>query len=121
MARKLRFFREQMARAGLSLSSNSPGAPDFDLDNLEVVRLYDVEFSSFSSSFFLFLFFPNYLGPVAFPWLWQVKLGEFEAELLEINDNNVKLQRNYSELLEYKLVLQKVWDVFIDKELLKFC
>uniref|UniRef100_A0A9I9E483 Uncharacterized protein n=1 Tax=Cucumis melo TaxID=3656 RepID=A0A9I9E483_CUCME len=35
MARKLRFFREQMARAGLSPSSHSLGTPDFDLDNLE--------------------------------------------------------------------------------------
>lgn len=42
----------------------------------------------------------------------QVKLGELEAELLEINANNEKLQRSYSELLEYKLVLQKVWIVF---------
>ncbi|TYK00978.1 V-type proton ATPase subunit a3 isoform X2 [Cucumis melo var. makuwa] len=85
MARKLRFFREQMARAGLSPSSHSLGTPDFDLDNLEV------------------------------------KLGEFEVELLEIKDNNEKLQRNYSELLEYKLVLEKVWNVSIDKKLLKFC
>lgn len=38
MARKLRFFREQMARAGLSPSSNSLAVADFDLDNLEVVR-----------------------------------------------------------------------------------
>ncbi|KAG7020475.1 V-type proton ATPase subunit a3 [Cucurbita argyrosperma subsp. argyrosperma] len=76
MARKLRFFREQMARAGLSPSSNSLAVADFDLDNLEV------------------------------------KLGEFEAELLEINGNNEKLRRNYSELLEYKLVLQKVGEFF---------
>ncbi|XP_022144381.1 V-type proton ATPase subunit a2-like [Momordica charantia] len=76
MARKLRFFRDQMARAGLSPSTNSLGVPGLDLDNLEV------------------------------------KLGELEAELLEINDNNEKLQRNHSELLEYKLVLQKVGEFF---------
>lgn len=43
----------------------------------------------------------------------QVKLGELEAELLEINANNEKLQRSHNELLEYKLVLQKVWLVFL--------
>lgn len=37
-----------------------------------------------------------------------MKLGEFEAELTEMNTNNEKLQRAYNELLEYKLVLQKV-------------
>ncbi|XP_038884966.1 V-type proton ATPase subunit a2-like isoform X2 [Benincasa hispida] len=76
MARKLRFFREKMTKAGLLPSSNPIGAPDSDLDNLEV------------------------------------KLREFEVELLEINDNNEKLQHNYSELLEYKLVLQKVGEFF---------
>lgn len=39
---------------------------------------------------------------------FQVKLGELEADLLEMNTNNEQLQRTYSELLEYKLVLQKV-------------
>lgn len=40
--------------------------------------------------------------------LTQIKLGELEAELIEINANSEKLQRAYNELLEYKLVLQKV-------------
>lgn len=39
---------------------------------------------------------------------WKVKLGELEAELAEMNTNTEKLQRSYNELLEYKLVLQKV-------------
>lgn len=38
----------------------------------------------------------------------QVKLAELEAELVEINANGEKLQRAYNELVEYKLVLQKV-------------
>ena len=38
----------------------------------------------------------------------QIKLGELEAELVEINANSEKLQRSYNELVEYKLVLQKV-------------
>jgi len=38
----------------------------------------------------------------------QVKLVELEAELTEMNSNNDKLQRAYNELMEYKIVLQKV-------------
>ncbi|GKC05519.1 putative receptor-like protein kinase [Tanacetum coccineum] len=37
----------------------------------------------------------------------KVKLGDLEAELIEINSNSEKLQRGYNELVEYKLVLQK--------------
>ncbi|EXC04207.1 Vacuolar proton translocating ATPase 100 kDa subunit [Morus notabilis] len=76
MARKLRFFREQMVKAGLSSSMWSIRSSDIDLDHLEV------------------------------------KLGELEAELLEINANNEKLQRTYNELLEYKLVLRKAGEFF---------
>ncbi|KAL0351812.1 UNVERIFIED_CONTAM: V-type proton ATPase subunit a2 [Sesamum calycinum] len=46
----------------------------------------------------------------------QVKLGEYEAELLEMNANTEKLQRSYNELLEYKLVLQKARQVFYSAE-----
>ncbi|XP_034676946.1 V-type proton ATPase subunit a2-like isoform X2 [Vitis riparia] len=42
----------------------------------------------------------------------EVKLAEFEAELTEIKANNEKLQRAYSELVEYKLVLQKAGEFF---------
>uniref|UniRef100_A0A1D1Y150 V-type proton ATPase subunit a n=1 Tax=Anthurium amnicola TaxID=1678845 RepID=A0A1D1Y150_9ARAE len=37
----------------------------------------------------------------------EMKLGELEAELIEVNANSEKLQRTYNELLEYKLVLHK--------------
>ncbi|KAL5073914.1 hypothetical protein RYX36_012898 [Vicia faba] len=40
------------------------------------------------------------------------KLAELEADLLEINSNNEKLQHSYNELLEYKLVLEKVGEFF---------
>lgn len=36
MARKLRFFKEQMSKAGLSPSSRSAENVDIDFDNLEV-------------------------------------------------------------------------------------
>lgn len=36
MARKLRFFKEQMTKAGLSPSTRSARNDDVDLDNLEV-------------------------------------------------------------------------------------
>lgn len=38
MARKLRFFREQMVKVGLSSSMRSIRSSDVDLDHLEVVR-----------------------------------------------------------------------------------
>lgn len=37
-----------------------------------------------------------------------MKLGELEAELIEMNANNDKLQRSHNELVEYMLVLRKV-------------
>ncbi|KAK0575468.1 hypothetical protein LWI29_001122 [Acer saccharum] len=42
----------------------------------------------------------------------EVKLGELEAELIEINANDEKLQQTHNELLEYKLVLQKAGEFF---------
>ncbi|KAA0050348.1 V-type proton ATPase subunit a3 [Cucumis melo var. makuwa] len=37
-----------------------------------------------------------------------VKVGELETELVELNANNAKLQCSHNELVEYKLILQKV-------------
>ncbi|KAI3733252.1 hypothetical protein L1987_64472 [Smallanthus sonchifolius] len=76
MARKLRFFRDQMMKAGLLASTRSAYGSEISLDELEV------------------------------------KLGELESELIEMNANTEKLQRAYNELLEYKLVLQKAGDFF---------
>ncbi|KAL4312531.1 hypothetical protein GQ457_01G009450 [Hibiscus cannabinus] len=76
MARKLRFFKEQMTKAGLSPYARSAISDDVYLDNLEV------------------------------------KLGELEAELIEMNANNEKLQHSYNELIEYKLVVQKASEFF---------
>ncbi|KAI3767091.1 hypothetical protein L2E82_17176 [Cichorium intybus] len=76
MARKLRFFKDQMYKAGLISSTRSTYASEVSLDELEV------------------------------------KLGEQEAELIEMNANSEKLQRAHNELLEYKLVLKKAGEVF---------
>ncbi|XVE94623.1 hypothetical protein REPUB_Repub02eG0024700 [Reevesia pubescens] len=76
MARKLRFFKEQMAKAGLSPSARSARSDDIDLDHLEV------------------------------------KVGELEAEVIEMNANHEKLQQSYNELIEYKLVVQKAGEFF---------
>ncbi|XP_047942401.1 V-type proton ATPase subunit a3 [Salvia hispanica] len=76
MARKLRFFREQMSKAGLVAQVRSSGEAIANIDDLEV------------------------------------KLGDLEAELVEINANGEKLQRSYNELAEYKLVLQKAGEFF---------
>ncbi|WCJ40923.1 V-type proton ATPase 116 kDa subunit a 1 [Euphorbia peplus] len=76
MARKLRFFKEQMEKAGMSPSSKSVTKNDIGLDSLDL------------------------------------KLGELEAELVEMNANDDKLQRTYNELRECKLVLEKVGGFF---------
>ncbi|KAL2892792.1 V-type proton ATPase subunit a2 [Bienertia sinuspersici] len=76
MARKLRFFKEQMTKAGLLPSTNFLSRDNVHLDALEV------------------------------------KLGELEAELLEMNANDEKLQHSYNELIEYKLVLLKAAEFF---------
>lgn len=71
MTRKLRFFRDQINKSGLS-PTGPPHELVTDFDELEV------------------------------------QFAEYEAELQEINENSEKLQRTYNELLEFKLVLQKV-------------
>lgn len=76
MARKLRFFKDQMSKAGVSASAKS--------DTEDAIKFDDLE----------------------------VKLGDLEAELIEINANNDKLQRSFNELVEYKLVLQKIGEFF---------
>ncbi|PWA95674.1 V-type proton ATPase subunit a3 [Artemisia annua] len=72
MARKLRYFKDQMSKVGLTPATITDAQTDTNLDDLEV------------------------------------KLEDLEAELIEINANSEKLQRGYNELVEYKLVLQKV-------------
>ncbi|KAI7730531.1 hypothetical protein M8C21_006244 [Ambrosia artemisiifolia] len=76
MARKLRYFKEQMSKAGFTPTVKIEAKTDISLDDLEV------------------------------------KLGDLEAELIEINANSEKLQRGYNELVEYKLVLQKAGEFF---------
>ncbi|KAK1429219.1 hypothetical protein QVD17_11425 [Tagetes erecta] len=75
MARKLRFFRDQMYKADVSSSKLAYGSV-ITLDELEA------------------------------------KLGELETELIEMNANSEKLQHAYNELLEYRLVLKKMGEVF---------
>ncbi|XP_076888869.1 V-type proton ATPase subunit a2-like [Bidens hawaiensis] len=75
MARKLRFFKEQMYKAGVSPSKSSYGS---------VITLDEL----------------------------QIKLGELESELIEMNANSEKLEHTYNELLEYRIVLKKMGEVF---------
>ncbi|RDX71199.1 V-type proton ATPase subunit a3, partial [Mucuna pruriens] len=91
MARRLRLFKEQMTKAGVSPSTRSTRDEVVNLENLEVVIFSEIFVTLFKNG---------------------IKLEELEVELLEINANNVKLQRTHSELLEYKLVLEKVGEFF---------
>jgi hypothetical protein len=43
----------------------------------------------------------------SFSW-FQIQLAEHENELIEMNANSEKLRQSYNELLEFKIVLQKV-------------
>ncbi|CAM0907635.1 unnamed protein product [Alopecurus aequalis] len=76
MARKLRFFKEQMSKAAILTSSTQFSGFPMEIDDLEI------------------------------------KVGEFEAELIEVNANNGKLQRTYNELVEYNVLLQKTGEFF---------
>uniref|UniRef100_A0A2P2LRX3 V-type proton ATPase subunit a n=1 Tax=Rhizophora mucronata TaxID=61149 RepID=A0A2P2LRX3_RHIMU len=72
MSRKLRFFKDQIHKAGLPCSTHPAIEPDVELEELEI------------------------------------QLAEHEHELIEMNSNSEKLQQTYNELLEFKMVLQKV-------------
>ncbi|KAF3581231.1 hypothetical protein DY000_02031017 [Brassica cretica] len=48
----------------------------------------------------------------------EVKLGELEVGLSEINVNSDKLQHFYNELVEYKLLLDKAGDFWLQPEVL---
>jgi V-type H+-transporting ATPase subunit a len=76
MARKLRFFKDQMSKAGIQPSPLQSTETPLDFDDMEI------------------------------------KLGELEAELIEVNANDEKLQRTYNELQEYNTVLQKAGEFF---------
>ncbi|XLU43330.1 hypothetical protein S245_038144, partial [Arachis hypogaea] len=71
MSRKLRFFKDQINKAGI-MSSHTALQPEIDLEDLEI------------------------------------QLAEHEHELIEMNSNSDKLRQSYNELLEFKIVLQKV-------------
>ena len=131
MSRKLRFFKDQISKAGLMSSSRTVLQPDIDLEDLEV---------SFYFSFFFLRYdyclrvriqvtccqvinnntqrLPVCLriltlksDNIVFCWLsfCQIQLAEHEHELIEMNSNSDKLRQSYNELLEFKIVLQKVY------------
>lgn len=53
MARKLRFFKEQMVKAGFSPSTKSEARGDIDVDDLEVHHLLSI------NAFFILFFNSN--------------------------------------------------------------
>ncbi|PNT67220.1 hypothetical protein BRADI_3g22870v3 [Brachypodium distachyon] len=76
MARKLRFFKEQMLKAAILTGATQFSGSPLEIDDLEI------------------------------------KLEEFEADLIEVNRNNGKLQRTYNELVEYNVLLKTIGDFF---------
>nr|AAD21487.2 putative vacuolar proton-ATPase subunit [Arabidopsis thaliana] len=72
MSRKLRFFKDQIDKAGLRCSPRLEIEPDIALGDLER------------------------------------QLADHEHEVLEMNSNSEKLRQTYNELLEFKIVLEKV-------------
>lgn len=100
MARRLRFFKEQMTKAGVSPSTWPAGEHNVDLKSLEVVTCSEnfVTGSSVQERSIWWLFF----------FFVLVKLEELEPGL-QINANNEKLKHAYNEPSEDKLVQKKVW------------
>ncbi|CAH8369403.1 unnamed protein product [Eruca vesicaria subsp. sativa] len=100
MARKIRFFKDQMSKAGVLPTEMLGKENDIDLDDVEV----------YNEDTCVFIFMDMFVN--IFFLAFQEKLEELEAELVEINANNDKLQRSYNELMEYKLVLEKAGEFF---------
>ncbi|KAK4785439.1 hypothetical protein SAY86_002128 [Trapa natans] len=71
MSRKLRFFKDQISKAGIVSLEHPVMQPDIELEELEI------------------------------------QLTEHEHELIEMNFNGEQLWQTYSELLEFKMVLDK--------------
>lgn len=95
-----------MLKAGISPSTTPMTRNNIDFDDLEVCSNY-----SYQSFYLFFVVFMSALYYLFFH-VTQIKLGELEPELVEVNANSEKLQRTYNELLEYKLVLRKVRFVY---------
>ena len=107
-----------MARKICFLRLNIKGWSSFKefIDKEDKKDLADVEVNPDTASFLFFffkfqhghcfLFLHRYTDFLLLPF--QVTLGELEAELSETNVVNDKLQRSYNELVEYKLLLDKV-------------
>lgn len=93
-------MKDQMAKAGI-VHSEMPTQIHIDFDELEVTLLFKCYLHVGICLWYRFSCIELY-------HLWQIKLGEIEAELIEVNSNNEKLQRAYNELVEYMLVLKKV-------------
>lgn len=116
MSRKLRFFKDQIDKAGLRCSPRHEIEPDIELGDLEVrIQFYNsvlAEKSLFQSIFCcgMTCFFMTLVlfSCIVNCFLWQRQLADHEHEVLEMNSNSEKLRQTYNELLEFKIVLEKV-------------
>lgn len=127
MARKLRFFREQVEAAGLSVTPLNVFKKLIESDELEVCcccccccetllsisvcRRYTMCCPSVTTSYIIV----HVKQPPSNPS--QSKLEELETELLQLNQNDERLQRSLNELLELQLVLERAGSFFDDARL----
>lgn len=58
MSRKLRFFKEQISKAGLIASARPVMQPDLELEELEVISVFLLSFSDNFLFYFSFIGFP---------------------------------------------------------------
>lgn len=108
MSRKLRFFSDQISKAGVTAASLPVMQPDFDLEELEVAAL--LPFRAQTAMVMVLVICCLAFDIACYMFLLiQVRLGEHESELIEMNTNSEKLRHSYNELFEFKLVLLKVF------------
>jgi V-type H+-transporting ATPase subunit a len=108
LARKLRFFKEQVDKAGLPIAAPMPlGAPGGLLGGVGAPKHH--HHGAGSSSADNHHHHNHHQGPLD---ELEARLDELETETIEINGNAERLARSYAELHELQLVLEKAGSFF---------
>lgn len=107
MSRKLRFFKDQIHKASLVSAIQAGMQPDIELEELEVCLNFNLIFAHPCNYKIRYWSFLLLISDQLF-FLFQIQLAEHEHELNEMNSNSEKLQHTFNELVEFKMVLEKV-------------